>query len=151
MNKLDMTEGLVGVVPHILHGNLATMSRRRRVRSVAKGGRGLVGLRTERLIGIGSLFGGDAAGLAGAVVGGAAGAAARGDNPEEAAGEGEGDGQPGGDVDVLSHGALDAVVLEGLVEGAFQDGEEGGGRDGGGGDEEEGDLCLDVSDGNIQG
>jgi hypothetical protein len=145
-----MAEGLIGVVSHILHGNLVTMSRRRRVRSVAKGGRGLVGLRTKRLIGIGCLFGGDAAGLAGAVVGGTAGAAARGDDPEEAAGEREGDRQPGGDIDVLAHVALDAVVLEGRVEGAFQDGEEGGGRDGGGGDEEEGDLCLDVSDGNIQ-
>lgn len=151
MNKLDMAEGLVGVVLHILHGNLGTVSRRRRVRSVAERGSGLVVLRTKRLIGIGSLFSGDAAGLAGAVVGGTAGAAARGDNPEEAGSEGEGDSQPGGDVDVLSHGALDAVVLEGLVEGACQDGEEGGGRDGGGGDEEEGDLWFDVSDGNIHG
>lgn len=75
MIKSDMAEGLVGVVPHILHGNMGTMSRRR-VRSVAKGSRGLVGLRTKRLIGIRCLFGGDAAGLAGAVVGGTAGAAA---------------------------------------------------------------------------
>lgn len=77
MIKLDMAEGLVGVVvvPHILHGKLGTVSRRRRVGSVAKGGRGLVGLRTKRLIGIGCLFGGDTAGLAGAVVGGTAGAA----------------------------------------------------------------------------
>lgn len=62
----------------------------------------------------------------------AAGAAARADDPEQTGAEREGDGQPGGCKHVLSHGALDTVGAEFLVEHGGQDGEEcrGGGRSG---------------------
>ena len=73
----------------------------------------------------------------------AAGAAARGDEPEEARGEGEGNAEPEGREHVLAHGGFDVVGLEDRLE----DGDEGGVHGGygyGGGEEEEG-LCLDDS------
>ncbi len=66
----------------------------------------------------------------------AARAAARGDEPEEAATEGEGDGKPDGDVDGVPEGALDVVFLEGGVEGAREGGVEDRGCEGEGDGEE---------------
>jgi len=120
-----MTERLIGVRTRVSVGG-----RRRGVRGVV-GVRTVGGLRatlgTERLIGVGGLFSGDTTGsVLLVVVRRAAGAAARADNPEQTGGEREGDGQPSGCKHVLSHGALDAVGAELLVEHGSQDGKECG-------------------------
>ena len=59
---------------------------------------------------------------------GAAGAAAGAEEPKEAGGPGEEDGQPQQDVDVVAHDAVDVVFLQRVVEGP----DEGGVEDGGG-------------------
>lgn len=113
MNRLDMTERLVGVGPR-LNGDLVAG---RRIGGVAVRGGRSVG--AKRLVGVGGLLGGHAtSALVLVVVRRLAGAAARADHPEQTGSQRESDGQPGSHVDVLAHATLDAVVLEVLVESA---------------------------------
>ena len=70
-------------------------------------------------------------------------AAAGAEQPEEARGEGEGDAEPGGNVDAVAEGAVDVVFVEGGVEGACEGGVEDGGRKAEGDDEERGDARYD--------
>lgn len=97
-----MTERLIGI-------RSLGVGRSRRVRSVLGSG----SVRAQGLVGVGSLFSGHTTGsaLIAVVVGRATGAAAGADHPEEAGSEGKGDGQPGGDIHVLSHGAHDTRGL----------------------------------------
>lgn len=133
-----MTERLVARRGHIMHGDVVPLLHRRRwvggVVGAVRGG----GVRAQRLVGVRGFFGGDAAVLAVAVVvGGAAGAAARADEPEQAGGEGEGDGEPGRGEHVLAHAAGDAVRFESGVKSAVEGDEERGRSDRGGDGEEE--------------
>lgn len=125
-----MAEWLVGVVGPAL-------GRQGRV-----GGVGLVVVvRAQGLVGVGGLLGRHGTGTAAVlvVVRGAAGAAAGGKEPEKSGGEGEGDGEPRGSVDVLADGTDDAKGLELLVEEAEDDDEERGRGGRGSSGEEEGD------------
>lgn len=112
-----MAERLVGVVGPAL-------GRQRGVRSVGL----VVVVRAQGLVGVGGLLGRNGArtGPVLVVVRGATGAAAGREEPEEGGSEGEGDGEPGGSVDVLADGTDDAKGLELLVEEAEDDDEEGG-------------------------
>lgn len=73
----------------------------------------------------------------------APGAAARGEEPEEAAGEGERDADPDDDVDLVAERALDVVFLEGGVEGAGESGVEDGACEGEADVEERADAADD--------
>lgn len=130
-----MTEGFIGVRP--TRGLVAVDRRRGRVGGVVGGLLGLA-VGTQSLIGVGGLLGHDGAVAVAVVVRGATGAAAGADDPEESGCEGEGDREPGSDVDVLAHLALNAVLLEFGFEDALEDGEHGGRSDGSGSGEEEG-------------
>jgi hypothetical protein len=138
--SLGVAEGLVSVRPlvGVGHGVLASVSSGSWV-----GGGLLVAVGdlagTERLVGVGGLFGGDAASVVVAVaIWRATGAAANAEGPEDQSAEREGNGQPGSDVDVLTHRQADSVGLESCAQGGLEDGEEDGRGDRSGSGEEEG-------------
>lgn len=124
-----MAEGLVGVRSLVGVGH-------RILAAVSSGGwvRGLLvvtvgGLTsTKRLVGVGGLFGGDAAsGIVVAVsVWRTTRAAANAEGPEDQSGEGEGNGQPGSNEDVLAHRQGNSVGLESFAQGRLENGEEDG-------------------------
>lgn len=138
--RLDVTEGLVGVLTAVGVGHGVFVCARARVRGVVLVAVGRLAS-TQGLVGVRGLLGDEAAGavVTGAVVvGRAAGAAAHAEGPEDQGGEGEDDGEPGGGVHVLTHAEGDAVGLEGVAGATLHDGEEDGRGHGGGGGEQEG-------------
>lgn len=94
-------------------------------------------LRADRLIGVRGLLGRDTAGGVLVVVRGATGAAAGAEHPEQSSSQGEGDSQPGGDIDVFAHATVHTIVLQVLVESTSDGGEHGGSSHGGCGSEKE--------------
>lgn len=122
---------LVGLSSHVLHGD---------VRGVLCFGVVAVRAGVDGLVGVGSFLGGDALTPPVAVVRRTSRAAARAEQPEQARAEREGDGQPCRGVHVAAHGAVDAVGLQGTVEGAGDDDIEGGCCDRGGDGEQQRDL-----------
>lgn len=136
-----MTERLVGVGARLHRDGIAGGGR---IGGVAVRGGSSVG--AKGLVCVGGLLGGHAtSGLVLVVVRRLAGAAARADHPEQTGSQGEGDSQPGSHVDILAHAALNAVVLQVLVEGTGNGREHRGRSNRSGSGEQESDLSSSVS------
>lgn len=123
-----MTEGLVSIRVHVMHGHVVAAVRLRRRRGVGciVSTVGSVRVGPKRLIGVRGFFGSNAIVPVTVVVGRTAGAAARANEPEQAGAERESDGEPGRDIHILAHAAGDPVGFEHGFEGAGQGGVERG-------------------------
>lgn len=116
---LNVTERFIG--PVAVHRRWRGVRGVMGVRAVGS----LSALGTKGFVGVRGLLGSDTALVSVVmVVRGTAGTAAGADEPEQGGTEGEGNGKPGGDEDVLSHASLDVVFFEFLVEKRCKDGEE---------------------------
>lgn len=133
----------------LLVGHGVGVGGRRRVRSRLLVAEGLLGTGTNGLVGVRSLLSGQTIAthaLVLVVVGRTAGAAADAEDPEDGSGERESNSEPGSGENVLAHGQLNAVSLEGRAQATLENRENNSRGDGRGGGEDEAGDCEESGD-----